>query len=191
MISNKFIVFLSFVSFIFLFSCSQKESDKSVQAETTLTVEEQPNFSYVAIEHQGPYEDHAMVMHDFKLELEKQQIIPTGPLFIIYYNNPENTPAEELKWEIGVPTAEGTMVKEPLILKQWFYEKIARVFRKGATPLNENIYPIIFKYADETNLIYQGPVAVRILYELKKDSSASLRNTEIWFPIIGTNHIAE
>lgn len=186
---------LSVLALGILLSCEQVDLRKGENAdiEPTLSFENLTRFTYVAIKHTGPYEDFDLVKDEFLRELQKQQVISTGPPFIVYYNNPENTPPGELEWEIGVPTPEGTMVKEPLALKIWMHEKIARVEKDQATPITRNIYPIILKQVNEKNLTYQGPTAVRILNNMLDDTS-HIQKTEIWIPLTVANppaHIAE
>lgn len=180
--------------FVFL-SCDQMDLKKGEKndIEPTLSFQNLTRFTYVAIKHTGPYEDFNYVKEEFLREIQKQQIISTGSPFLIYYNNPENTSPQELEWEIGLPTPEGTMVKEPLILKTWMYERVARVEKEAATPITSNIYPMIFEQVSEKNLTYQGPTAIRILNNMLDDSSQIFR-TEIWIPLAATNaatHIAE
>lgn len=184
---------LKFLAFAFCLTLTCDKVDlkhENSQVEAKLSLQKLSKFAYVAISHTGPYEDFDLLKEEFLYELKKQQIISTGPPFVIYYNNPENTTPNNLQWEIGVPTAEGTMVKEPLALKNWVYEKIAKVEKKEPTPITRNIYPLIFKQISEKNLTYQGPTAVRILNNIEKDSSRTGK-TEIWIPLVDNSHLAD
>ena len=184
---------ITFVSILTCLSlnCNQKQQNTSENSPATITIEDKANFMYVAVTHRGPYEDHYMILKELLTEIENQQIIPTGPMCVIYYNNPEETAPQDLEWEIAVPTAEGTMVKEPLILKRWYYNKVAKVRQDVVIPITQNIYTIIFKQISEKNLTYQGPVALRVIKNFDNDSLTTPTSTEIWFPVVGTNYIAE
>jgi predicted transcriptional regulator YdeE len=185
-----------FIKFLAIALCLSLSCDKvnlkrdNSQAKATLTLQNLSKFTYVAIGHTGPYEDFDLLKEEFLYEIKKQQIISTGPPFVVYYNNPDNTKPNDLQWEIGMPTAEGTMVKEPLILKNWIYEKIAKVEKDEETPITRNIYPLIFEQISEKNLTYQGPTAVRILNDIENDTSQTGK-TEIWIPLVDNTHLAD
>jgi len=184
---------ISFISLLLFQSCGDvdlKPKSKN-ESKPKLTLEQVSRFSYVAIQHKGPYQDYAELKEQFFDEIRKQRIIPTGSPFIVYYNNPENTSPNDLQWEIGIPIAEGTMIKEPLVLKDWIYEKVAKVKKEEATPVTQNIYPIIFEQVNEKSLTYQGPMAVRVLTNLEEDTSGIFK-TEIWIPLASANsHLSE
>lgn len=196
--STKPMQILKIISFIFILfissmlSCDNvdlKPANKS-EPKPKLSLETITKFTYVAIKHVGPYEDYDLLKEEFLYEINNQQIIPTGSPFLIYYNNPENTNPNNLEWEIGIPTAEGTMVKNPLVLKTWVYEKVAKVEKDEETPITKNIYPLIFEQIYEKNLTYQGPTAIRILNNIEDDTS-KIAKTEIWIPLVSGNHLAE
>lgn len=175
-----------------MLSCDQadvKSKEKS-DLEPKLSLENLTKFTYVAIKHVGPYEDYDLLKEEFLYEVKNQQIVATGSPFLIYYNNPEYTQANNLEWEIGIPTAEGTIVKEPLVLETWNYEKIAKVEKDEETPITKNIYPLIFEQIYEKNLAYQGPTAVRILNNIEDDTS-KIAKTEIWIPLASEAPLSE
>ncbi len=185
----------SMIALCVFLACDQVDlhHGKKSDTEPKLSLESLTKFTYVAIKHTGPYEDFDLLKEEFLYEIKKQQIIPTGSPFLIYYNNPENTSSNNLEWEIGVPTAEGTMVKEPLSIKTWVYEKVAKVEQDENIPITSNIYPIIFEQISEKNLTYQGPAAIRILNNMEEDTAKILK-TEIWIPLASANtgnHLAE
>lgn len=185
--------FIKFLAIVLCFSLSCDKVDlkhEKRHVEAKLSLQNLSKFTYVAIRHTGPYEDFDLLKEEFIYEIKKQQIISTGSPFVVYYNNPENTKPNDLQWEIGVPTAEGTMVKEPLVLKNWVYEKIAKVEKDEETPITQNIYPLIFEQISEKNLTYQGPTAVRILNDIENDTSQAGK-TEIWIPLVDNSHLAD
>jgi DNA gyrase inhibitor GyrI len=185
-------IILSILLVGLVLSCDQVDlkSGEKKEAEPKLSLENFKKFTYVAIKHVGPYEDFDLLKEEFLYEIKNQQIIVTGSPFLIYYNNPENTPPSNLEWEIGIPTAEGTMVKYPLVLKTWVYEKVAKVEKDEVMPITKNIYPLIFEQIYQNNLTYQGPTAIRILNNIENDSSKIVK-TEVWIPLVSNNHLAE
>jgi len=187
----KFLIKFLLPFFIILTTCGEVKTRENKEVKTTLTLETQTNFSYVAYEHIGSYEAYGEILNDFLSEIKIQQIIPTGPVFVIYHNNPGETKKEDLIWELGLPTAEGTMVKRPLLLKNWHYEKIAKVHHYADLPLTENIYPIIFDQISEKNITYHGPLALRVLNKIENVGVVDDSVTEIWIPIANPNRISE
>lgn len=184
-----FIFLLIISSFL---SCDQVDLKPGTKKESKpkLSLETLTKFTYVAIKHVGPYEDYNLLKEEFSGEIKNQQIIVTGFPFLIYYNNPENTEPKNLEWEIGIPTAEGTMVKDPLVLKTWVFEKVAKLEKDEATPITKNIYPLIFEQIYEKNLTYQGPTAIRILNNIENDSSKAIK-TEILIPLASSSRLSE
>ena len=188
--SQYFLKFLA-IALCLSLSCDKVDlKDENSQVKVKLSLQNLSKFTYVAIRHTGPYEDFDLLKEEFLYEIKNQQIISTGPPFVVYYNNPENTKPNDLHWEIGLPTAEGTMVKEPLVLKNWVYEKIAKVEKDEEMLITQNIYPLIFEQISEKNLTYQGPTAVRILNDTKNDTS-QIGKTEIWIPLVDNSHLAD
>jgi len=188
--SQYFLKFLA-IALCLSLSCDKVDlKDENSQVKVKLSLQNLSKFTYVAIRHTGPYEDFDLLKEEFLYEIKNQQIISTGPPFVVYYNNPENTKPNDLHWEIGLPTAEGTMVKEPLVLKNWVYEKIAKVEKDEEMLITQNIYPLIFEQISEKKLTYQGPTAVRILNDIGNDTS-QIGKTEIWIPLVDNSHLAD
>lgn len=77
---------------------------------------------YIALEFSDHKEDFHQHLNEFLEEAESQRIIPTGPVFLSIRNLNKSGQAGTF-WEIGCPTAEGTMVKEPLKLKRSSYNR--------------------------------------------------------------------
>jgi len=78
---------------------------------------------YIALEFSDHEDDFHQHLNDFLEEAESQRIIPTGPVFLSIRNLNEGEQSGTY-WEIGCPTAEGTMVKEPLKLKKSSYNRV-------------------------------------------------------------------
>jgi DNA gyrase inhibitor GyrI len=189
--TSRDLIKLLAIAVCLILSCDKVDlkPDKS-HVEAKLSLQNLSKFTYVAISHTGPYEDFDLLKEEFLYEIKKQQIISTGPPFVIYHNNPDVTKPNDLQWEIGIPTAEGTMVKEPLTLRNWVYERIAKVEKDEVTPITRNIYPLIFEQISEKKLTYQGPTAVRILRNIEDDSSQTGK-TEIWIPLADNSKLAD
>ena len=105
-------------------SAAQKEPVPEVQLKVDTA------FVYCALEMTGSYDQHAAAFEKLYEESMKQGIFGGMP-FDIYWNNPENTPVEKLKWELGFVMPAGKIPQEPLKLKKWEFTTMATLRYTG------------------------------------------------------------
>ncbi len=146
-------------------------------------VENINSFPYVAFSFRGHFSEQFLALKAFLDEIEKQQIIPTGPLFIVYREIPDYPGTTETVMEFCFPTAEGTMVKEPLHLKTWDYSQVLSLELMGS--VDEITQPDIafLKSLRKGRLKANGPVVVRVIDYQKVSTSKNDFQGEIWVPL--------
>ena len=99
-------------------------------------VETEP-FAYAAVEMTGSYEQHAQAFMTLYSAAGEQGLPMTAAPFGIYHNSPEDTPEEELKWEIGMPVEGVKELAAPVVLKKWEHTMVAQRDFEGAIDSDE------------------------------------------------------
>lgn len=181
---KKYLVFgLVSVLLIMLASCGGEKKDtmeeETMEAIKTMDVEP---FTYVALPHTGPYEDHQQVIGEFISEAENQGLTLSGPMLGVYYNDPSQVAPEALQWEIGFKVEDSSDVKEPLVLKKWDNPNVVAYMFFGSPDQSSEAYTEIEDYMSQNNLTPAGPVMERFLNPHMMDTPPESLKTEIWFP---------
>lgn len=179
---------------IALFSSCSQQQDPPVtinENEIELSIQDINEFSYVAILHNGFAEDYRTSIRQFEDEIRKQHIIPTGPLFVLYYTPATQLPIEKIEWEIGLPTAEGTLVEGPLTLKNWRYHRVVQAKYIEVRPDPKDIYPPVVSLIENKHLGGNPAIVIRILDETSGLNSQKQLKSEIWVPLENTSRYAE
>jgi len=185
---------------LFAFGCQEKAEEEQPAAveeaaealeetveavEEVLSVEDIEAFDYVCLPMKGSYENHEKAINDLMAVVQEQGITPSGPMIGVYYDDPEVTPEEELKWGVGFHAAEGTEVQEPLVIKKWEFTKVVKATHTGPYEEAANLYPEIFKFMEEKGLTQAGPIMERFLNNPEEVAPEELQ-TEIWIPVSPT-----
>ncbi len=142
-----------------------------------------PAFDYVAIEF-SDFNDIYDQLKAFRQEMDSQRIIRTGPFFLMEFRQPPYLGNSPVKWAIGCATAEGQMVKKPLISGKW-QSQFALVSRlqapvewlKDAKATWENI-------SDASQIKADGIIVNRFLSASLNFRKGKLIPLEIWFPVL-------
>jgi len=176
-----------------LSSCSQQQDSPVTinENEIELSIQNINEFSYVAIQHDGFAENYQTSIRQFENEIRKQHIIPTGPLFVVYYTPAKQLPIEKIEWEIGLPTAEGTLVESPLKLKNWRYHRVVQAKYIEVRPEPKDIYPLVANLIENKHLGGNPAIVIRILDKTSALSSQKQLKSEIWVPLENTTRYAE
>ena len=97
-----------------------------------IEVKEITPFTYYAVEMTGTYDQHAQAFQKLYEETYKQGMSAYADPMAIYYNDPANTPVEQLKWEVGFPLEETKEIAAPLVVKKWEFATVAARMYEGA-----------------------------------------------------------
>lgn len=142
---KKFVLFVFIVMFCFT-AVSHSES------EEVFEIKEKPAFNYVYMSFSGSFSTIPQKIGEFIQEFFKQGLKPSSALISVYHNSPEHVTESELKWDIGFPVAEKTIIQSPL--KNGIYEKktVLEYLHKGPYEKLIEVYGKIQSYMDQNNL---------------------------------------
>lgn len=76
------------------------------QEKVELKIQDIPATTAACIKEQGPYSKVEATFEELGKWLSENEIKPIGPPIGIYYDNPEEVPADSLEWEICFPIAQ-------------------------------------------------------------------------------------
>jgi DNA gyrase inhibitor GyrI len=144
-------------------------------------------FDYCAVEMTGTYEQHAGAFMSLYSGAAQQGLPMDQMPFGVYWNSPENTPEEDLKWEIGFAVPEGTEVKAPLVKKRWEHTDLIWTRYEGAydSPEMNSLYDEIFEWAGKHGYEPAGPFMEKFLDSPEPDESGEYSGTvEIMVPVV-------
>ena len=142
-------------------------------------------FAYCALEMTGSYDQHSTAFEKLYAESMKQGIFGGMP-FGIYWNSPNDTPAEKLKWELGFALPAGKTPVAPLVLKKWEYTTMASLKYTGefgGQPMID-AYARLYKWIGENGYRPMGPLMETYLNAPSQDEKGMWFGTmEIVVPI--------
>lgn len=181
-------VVLILMILMLVLGCQKKQE---AEQEVTITAEQEAvsvadvsTFSYVCLPFMGSYENHEKVIGGCMQAAGAQGIEMSGPMLGIYYNSPKDTPADSLIWEIGFEVPDTTKVSEPLVIKTWTFNKVAKAMHAGPFETVEETYHKIFEYIGKQNMTPADPTMERFLSNPEEVKPEELQ-TEIWVPVAG------
>jgi len=163
----------------------EKVEKASETGEITL-IEAEP-FSYCAVEMTGSYTQHPNAFMALYSGAAQQGLSMEQVPFGVYWNSPEDTPEEDLKWEIGFIVPDGAEIAAPLVKKKWEYTHhvTARFTGVYDSPELQALYGRIMEYAGKNGLEPAGPCMEKFLDSPEPDESGEYSGmVEIYFPVV-------
>lgn len=138
---------------LFLFSQQAYAGEK-------VTIEEIKPYYYCAVEMTGSYDQHEDAFTTLYEQAGMQGLGNEFVAFGIYYDDPNETPAEQLTWELGFALSDSIKVNAPLVVKKWDYKKEAGLLYKGAFDAPEFVdaHMKLFEWLGKNNKIPVGPM---------------------------------
>jgi hypothetical protein len=76
-------------------------------------------YSYCALEMKGSFDQHGAAFQGLYQQAGMQGLPMNAVSFGIYWNSPQDTPVDSLKWELGFALPEARNLTAPLVLKKW------------------------------------------------------------------------
>ena len=142
-------------------------------------------FAYCAVEMTGSYDQHEAAFTKLFEEAMNQGIYGGMP-FGIYWNSPANTPAEQLKWDVGFVLPPGSAPKPPLAIKKWDFTTMASLKYRGVFGGVEmdRAYGRLFQWIADNGYLAAGPMMEVFLNAPSPDENGVLYGAiEIVVPI--------
>ncbi len=167
--------------------CEEKKTAKDEAAAVPkVEVAEMEPFDYAAIEMKGSYEQHPQAFMKLYSAAAQQGIPISDAPFGIYYNSPDETPEEELVWEIGMPVENADQLQPPIVLKRWDHTLVARMRYDGSIE-DEDMraaYAGISGWIDRNGYEPAGPIMERFLIMPSQDEKGGFEGSVlIIFPV--------
>lgn len=165
--------------------CEKAETKKEGD-EAAIAVKEVEPFTYCALEMTGSYDQHAAAFQTLYAAAGKQGLDMSAVPFGIYWNDPECTPVEDLKWEIGLPVTGKKEFAEPLKAKKWEYGMVVSMPYEGPFSVEKMgpAYHEIYGWIEENGFEQAGPVMEKYMSMPVPDESGILSGKiEIMVPV--------
>lgn len=175
-----------------------QEKSEAKTSEETMAMEKAENkesgikfvvaepFYYCAVEMTGSYEQHPTAFMTLYSEAAKQGLAMAEAPFGIYWNSPQDTSEETLKWEIGMPVPEDKEILEPLKKIKWEYTSLVTKGFEGAFESEEMYaaYAEIFEWIEENGFEPAGPMLEKFLdTPSSNEAGETIGKVEIIIPV--------
>lgn len=187
---------LLFIVVIILVSGALAIAQETTQAQTTpkttikvdsIQLKEVKPFSYCALEKTGSYDQHQEAFMKLYEEASKQAVDYDEVPFGIYWNNPQSTPVEQLKWELGFAMLSESELKAPLLLKKWEWTTLASQGYEGPydSPEMGKLYGKMFQWIAQKGYAPAGPMIEKFLAQpVQNEAGQWCGKVEIVLPIV-------
>jgi DNA gyrase inhibitor GyrI len=143
-------------------------------------------FSYAAVEMTGSYTQHGDAFMKLYTAVGMQGLPMTDAPFGIYWNTPEDTAEEDLKWEIGMPVPGDKELAAPIVLKKWEYTTVIQKDFEGVIDSDEikAIYYGMYEWIGANGYEMAGPMLERFLdTPSPNDKGEMIGKVQIVFPV--------
>jgi effector-binding domain-containing protein len=194
---SLFVVFFAVVLMLALPLMAQEKSGEKTSEETMKMekagnkgsgielVEAEP-FYYCAVEMTGSYEQHSTAFMTLYTEAGKQGLTMAEAPFGIYWNSPQDTPEEALKWAIGMPVPEDKEIQEPLKKIKWEHTLLVTKGFEGAFE-SEDMYAAyaeVFEWIEKNGYEPAGPMLEKFLNTPSpNEAGETIGKVEIIIPV--------
>jgi len=142
--------------------------------------------SVAAMSHTGPFDEIPATVMSLIGQIAAGGYDMTGPLMMIYYDSPDEVPAEELRWEVWMPVAyPGSMKKvkeDQMGFRHIDPMFVAYTFHIGSYDGLPGAYQVLSDWARLNKYKVMGP-PVEIYWSDPMTVPEEKRVTEVWFPV--------
>ena len=140
------------------------------------------SFGYCCIHKKAPFSEIETAINELWQHMQRQQIMPTGTMFGIYYNAPDEVKPEDLEWEIAFPVS-SVNPQAPLQAKVWDFNTVAKTVHTGPYEKTGETYVKVFEWMEKNGYEKAGPVLERYLTMPGPDTDPQNMKAEIWVPV--------
>ena len=187
-VSSLAVVFVAVMFLVLPLSAQEKATEKKAEKpmKTEIELTKIAPFSYAAVEMTGSYTQHPDAFMKLYGAAAQQGIPMTEAPFGIYWNTPDDTAEEDLKWEIGIPVPEGKEVAAPIVLKKWEHTTVVQRDFEGAIDSDElrAVYYAMFEWIGANGYEMAGPMLERFLSTPSpNEKGETIGKVQIVFPV--------
>jgi len=143
-------------------------------------------YYYCALEMTGSYDQHGTGFNTLYEQAGIQNLPQNQPPFGIYFNDPGQTPEEELKWELGLVLPDSSQVAEPLKLKKWEFNRVVTRMYDGVFGAEEmgQVFVEMYAWIGQNKYTTAGPLLERYLSQMEQNAKGEwMGKVEIWIPV--------
>ncbi len=138
--------------------------------------------TYVFLEHQGSYTDTAAHIPALLREMKVQGLEAAGPPFCLFYDDPAQTPVEQLRSRACVPINGLRSPRSPLDYNFLPSRSVVYAFVSGPYPNAPRAYPKLFQEMERNGWVMDGPILERYIVPPEEAKAASDFVCEIQIP---------
>ena len=139
------------------------------------------------MKHQGPYTEVPQVITQLTHAIQEGGYHPAGPVMVAYFNDPGQTPEEDLLWEVRIPVAYpgpiGSADNDKMGFKYFDPMFVAYIYHIGSYKDVGKTYGVLMEWAGRNKYQIIGP-PVEIYWSDPASVPADKWVTEIMFPVL-------
>ena len=134
-------------------------------AADSVRVSKAEPYSYCALEMRGSFEQHGTAFQSLYQQAGMQGLPMNAVAFGIYWNSPQDTPVDSLRWELGFALPEAKAVTAPLVLKKWEFPLVASLIFEGVygSEAQNAAYGKVFAWIGQNGYKPAGPLMERFV----------------------------
>ncbi len=142
-------------------------------------------FRYAALEMKGDYAQHGEAFQRLYELAARQNLGYPNEVIGIYFDDPMQVPAEDLRWLLGFALSEGQQAQEPLVEKRYDYPMIAQIVYRGPyTEEMSSAYQELMSFVMSNGYSIAGPVMQKYIGMPTMNSQGQWSGTlEISLPV--------
>ena len=162
---------------------SPQEAEEPVEVIKVIDVKP---FYYCALEMTGSYDQHGTGFNTLYEQTGIQNLPQSEVPIGIYLNDPNQTPEEELKWDLALALPDSSQVAEPLKLKKWEFKQVASTMYDGVFGAEEmgQVYGEIYAWIGQNKYVPAGPLVEKYLSQPEQNADGEwVGKVEIWIPV--------
>jgi DNA gyrase inhibitor GyrI len=133
-------------------------------SDTVRLVKAEP-FAYCALEMKGSYDQHGAAFMNLYQAAGAQGLAMNQTPFGVYWNSPDNTPADSLRWDLGFAMTGTQTLSAPLVLKKWAFPLTASIFYEGSYGSQSMgaVYGKLYAWISQNGYRPAGPMMEKFL----------------------------
>jgi AraC family transcriptional regulator len=175
------VLVLSLFVFVQL-GCQKKAEEKKVEEKKgyEILTKTADKMTIVYVEHVGPYDQLEPIFGQLAAYAIKKNLALN--VVGLYYDDPDEVPAESLRCELGVQVEEGFQPDSGYMVKEIPAHKVVYAVMKGPYDKIAMEYPNIMDWMEEKGYQMNGPIT-EIYLEAGPDIPPEQLVTEVQFPV--------